>query len=644
MTRQRLVILLCPVVLLVSASLAPALEIVVSPDGPVKTLLQARDAARAYRAEHPAEAVTITLRGGYYFLAEPVTFGPEDSNLTVQGRAGEEATLGSGRRLTGWHRLEGNLWAADVPEVKAGTWDFRTLTVNGQWRRRSGLPKEGFFEHLSVYNEPWRSTTGGGFGTVPVELKRTMVYKPEDLGPWLSSANAEFVIYHSWDMSHARLEANDTEKHVLTLTPPLGYPAGAFGIKRYRVENLREGMHSPGLWYLDRENGRVVYWPLPGEDLSRAEVVAPVASSLIAISGKAEAPVRGFCLRNLTLADTNVPWKSPGFGAAGIGETAVTLAWGDNCLLSGLHLVALGGNAVKITQGDSNRLSRCRIEYVGASGVIGSGDQKPGIGDNLVIEDNEVHHVGLVYPGGIGIRTGNIANCRILRNLVHDVGYSGICFGGDMQNPRAVNGLIENNHVYRVMTALSDGAAIYVSAQLDGTVIRGNVCHDIHGLTGMGWGIYPDEQSRFLTVTGNLVYRCLGALHCHMAHDITFDNNILVDGDQYLVSLPRSKGISFHHNVFVTGDEPVFATNVVVPGEQVKASDHNLFFSLSGARPTLGKPTWEAWLAAGFDADAVFADPLFADAAHDEYTLLDASPALKQGVARLDLSRVPKGL
>jgi hypothetical protein len=638
---KRLTLALTVIVIMATCAAAGPLRLDVSSQNRYKTVAAALSKAREVHEQDPEREVIISLPPGYMPLAEPIVLGPQDSYVTLQGSPLGDTILGCGRPIRQWHPIEGRLWAADVPDVKEGKWDFRSLVINGNWRRRAYLPRAGFFEHLSEYKEPWRSTTGGGFGTVPVELKRTMIYKPEDLGSWLSIPNAELIIYHSWDMSHARIESNDVANHTLTLTPPLGYPAGAFGIHRYRVENVVEGMHTPGLWYLDRENGQVVYWPLPGEEMERAVGIAPVGTQLIKIEGTTEAPVRHLKLKDLILQDTNVPWKSPGFGAAGISESAVTLTHGRECALEHLRFRFLGGNAVKVFAGDSNRVTDCEVSHVGASGIIVSGAAEPGVGDNAVISDNHIHDVGLIYPAGIALRVGNVANARLCRNLIHDVGYCGITFGGDMKTPRAVNGLIENNHIYRVMTALNDGAAIYMSAQLDGTVVRGNVCHDIHGLTGMGWGIYPDEQCRFLTVTGNLVYRCLGSFHCHMAHDIKFENNIAINGDEYQVSMPKSSNISFAYNLFVCDGEPILHKNVVNPKDHVSQSDFNLFFDVSGGKPVLGKPTWEAWNALGLDTHSVFADPLFVDAAHGNYDLKPNSPAFKLGFVKLDLSKVP---
>jgi len=634
--------LLSSTVMIIMAACASAgpLHLEVSSQNRFGTIPAALAKAREAHQKDPEREVIISLPIGYVHLKEPIVLGPEDSNTTLQSNPLGTTILGAGRPIRNWQPTDGRFWTADVPEVKDGSWDFRTLIVNGNWRRRAHLPRAGFFEHLSEYKEPWRSTTGGGFGQVPVELKRTMVYKPEDLGNWLSIKNAELVIYHSWDMSHARIESNDLVTHTLTLTPPLGYPAGAFGIHRYRVENIVEGMHTPGLWYLDRENGQVVYWPLPGEDMHRAVAIAPVGSQLVKIEGTTAAPVRNVKLSKIVLQDTNVPWKSPGFGAAGISESALTVNNARHCTFENLRMRFLGGNAIKMQAGSGNRVTGCEIAYVGASGIVAGGTKEIGVGDNEAFEDNHVHDIGLVYPGAIAMRIGGISNARICRNLIHDTGYSGICFSCE-KNGAPNNGLIENNHIYRVMTALNDGAAIYMGNKLDGCIVRGNVCHDIHGLTGMGWGIYPDEQSCLLTVTGNLVYRCLGSFHCHMAHDIKFENNIGINGDSYQVSLPKSSNISFLRNIFVCDAEPLFHSNVVKPKDHVGESDYNLFWDVSGKQPPLGKPTWEEWLGLGLDAHSVFADPLFVDPAHDNYELKSDSPAFKLGFVKLDLSKVP---
>ena len=80
--------------------------------------------------------------------------------------------------------------------------------------------------------------------------------------------NAEVRVYHMWDESLVGVARNDTQRHALIFSTPAISPAGAFGVKKYVIFNTREGMTRPGQWYLDRTGGRVVYWPLPGEDMT----------------------------------------------------------------------------------------------------------------------------------------------------------------------------------------------------------------------------------------------------------------------------------------------------------------------------------------------------------------------------------------
>jgi len=54
---------------------------------------------------------------------------------------------------------------------------------------------------------------------------------------------------------------------------------------RYIVENVFEGMDSPGEWFLDRHKGMVYYIPMPGEKMETAEVLAPVCAEFIRFEG-----------------------------------------------------------------------------------------------------------------------------------------------------------------------------------------------------------------------------------------------------------------------------------------------------------------------------------------------------------------------
>ena len=53
------------------------------------------------------------------------------------------------------------------------------------------------------------------------------------------------------------------------------------------------------------------------------------------------------------------------------------------------------------------------------------------------------------------------------------------------------------------MNRLQDGGGIYTLGNMPGTIIRGNHIHDNPGVPG---GIYLDEGSGFIEISGNVVY------------------------------------------------------------------------------------------------------------------------------------------
>src|SRR5687768_10331057 len=62
---------------------SPITVLSVAPNGPLKSLAEARDAIRALKAKGPlAQPVVVYIAAGTYPLTEPVTFTPQDSGTT----------------------------------------------------------------------------------------------------------------------------------------------------------------------------------------------------------------------------------------------------------------------------------------------------------------------------------------------------------------------------------------------------------------------------------------------------------------------------------------------------------------------------------------------------------------------------------
>ncbi len=89
-------------------------------DGPLASLLGARDAIRKLRAGGTAgatpEPVTVTIQGGTYRMAESFVLEPRDSFVTYQAAQGQRPVFSGGLVVAGWQKGEGQEWTVKRPE------------------------------------------------------------------------------------------------------------------------------------------------------------------------------------------------------------------------------------------------------------------------------------------------------------------------------------------------------------------------------------------------------------------------------------------------------------------------------------------------------------------------------------------------
>ena len=85
--------------------------------------------------------------------------------------------------------------------------------------------------------------------------------------------------------------------------------------------------------YLDRLERKVYYWPRPGEDLTKAEAIAPALVRLVEVKGTPERPVRNLHFKGIEFAYAD--WTHPQGGYLGIqachyvtGESWNKAQWG----------------------------------------------------------------------------------------------------------------------------------------------------------------------------------------------------------------------------------------------------------------------------------------------------------------------------
>ena len=364
-----------------------------------------------------------------------------------------------------------------------------------------------------------------------------------------------------------RPKSLDPASRVLAFATPAGHPAGAFGVKKYVVWNVRQGMHSPGQWYLDRTAGKVVYWPTPGENMRAAEAVAPLVESVIRLAGTRENPVRNVTLRGLALSVTDTPAVAGGFGAGNY-PGALAAEFAESCLLDRLTVYNTGGQGIKALNTKSLRVENCEVFSTGACGLLLRGAAAR-------ITDNHVYNVGVAYPSAIGIFCGG-QDLEVAHNEIHDTPYTAINCGGTGHR-------IESNLIHHAMTVLHDGAAIYFIFGKN-IAVRGNLVRDIEDTGGYGSSsYYIDELSEGCVVENNVSVGVARPSHNHWAKNNTIRNNVFLYDGEMRLTFPRSTEFRFERNVLVSKGKILFQNP-----EAISTGAGNIF--QSAARTVEGGP------------------------------------------------------
>ena len=490
-------------------------------DRPFATIERARDAIRDLKkAGSLREPVNVRVAGGTYTLAQAIRFGPEDSGtancpITYLAAGPEPVVLDGGRQITGWQQYDGKLWAATISDVVAGRWKFRQLYVNGQERVRAHLPGAGYFR-----------VAGCPDGTMKTgdihQASRRFEFAPGDIrADWLNLTDVEVVVYHFWTDSHLRIKSVDATSNLVTFADPAGKvftddftTNGA----RYVVENVFEGLDAPGEWYLNSRTGRLLYNPLPGEDMTTAEVVAPFSPALLRLEGNPaeQRYVEHLRFLNLGLAHTRFelpPGETNGRQGAAAVPAAIVLHGARACAFQHCRISDLGTYAIDVLAGCSdNEFAGNDMANVAAGGIrVNGGTEKnppwERTGNNR-ITDNGLHHYGTEYVSAVGIFLMNTAGNTVSHNEIDHGGYTGISAGLTYGYARSVsqNNVIEFNHIHHIGGVLSDMGGIYTLGVSPGTILRNNLIHDVDANNYGGWGIYHDEGSTHLLVENNVVY------------------------------------------------------------------------------------------------------------------------------------------
>ena len=644
--------------------MAPSYTLFVSPTGsdmnsgtrdkPVATLPRAMELVRAVRhSATPYGPVNVFLRGGVYELREPVIFTPADSGtadepITYASYCGEQAILSGGTRLTGtWRQTPGKAyWQLDVPRAREGKWTFHALVVNGESRMRARTPNWGEKVLRAEGREP------GG------DPRQALRYYPGDVNPsWRNPTDIDVVLLCSWTPTIHRLKEIVPERRAIRFNSSHSRTVDAWEPHfRYYLSNVFEALDQPGEWYLDRPTGTLYYYPMPGEDMAKAEVIAPVMKSrMLEFTGDLEKGqfVEHLHFRDLSFRNVDGDMdrydgmyrQGHMFLASAISARGLRNASFERC-----ELAHLGEYALELADGCRDvTVRQCHIWDIGAGGMqLGVTDlsalKSSGAAcavTNLVIDNNCIHRLGTIWHGAYGIVNRFASQTQITHNEIFDTHWDAIGLDArwDWKGEKySFGNVVAYNHLHHLgLRYQTDAGGVYQFGPLD-THIHHNLIHDTFAYPyNCGYaGVYLDEQSRGAVVENNLVYNTdWFAYFQHKGMNNLFRNNIGAfarDGMLWRGGLNeqwKSNYLEACSNIYIASNG-VALSQGWEPGLKPPLLHNNLYHTLAtNTVLTFAGKRFADWQSGGHDSNSVAADPGCRTPAAFDFALAPDAPACK---------------
>lgn len=513
-----------------------------------KALQQAREERRL----NGTKDVCIRLQEGTYRLCQPITVRPEDSGTRIV--ADGKVTVSGGVSISGWKK-EGRFYVADVPDFNGRPLEFRQLWVNGKKAVRARDVAD--FENM--------------FRIRGIDKPNETLYVPAKAVKKIVNARyAEMVIHEMWCIANLRIKNikimgdsaavtfHQPESHVHFMHPwPSPMVTTDGHNSAFYLTNAKELLDEEGEWYLDARRSKLYYIPRKGEDMSRAEVIAPAVETLLQVTGTPDNPVHDVTFEGITFS--HATWMRPSVsghaplqagmymteayklrpkmdrpngdhkldnqGWVGRPAAAVSLDCAENVSFSRCtfeHNASTGLDYHTYIKGGT--VDRCTFSDIGGNGILAGsfspeaheahlpydpGDRRI-ICTGLSITNNLITDVSNDDWGCVGIGAGFVRDIHICHNEISEVSYTGISmgWGWNRQVCSMANNIVSGNLIHHYAKHMYDTAGIYTLGAQPHSFIEGNVVRDIYSPgyahdPNHWFYLYTDEGSSYITVRDN---------------------------------------------------------------------------------------------------------------------------------------------
>ncbi|MCQ2392722.1 MAG: right-handed parallel beta-helix repeat-containing protein [Kiritimatiellae bacterium] len=670
-------------------------ELVVAPG--VETPHGALAKIRAAKAAGDKSAWTVRVKPGIYVLDETLTFTPADSGepQAPVSWVGEEgaSVIAGGEPLTNWKDEGAGVWSAPLPKRKDGRPAFfEQLWVNGRRAARARLPDTGFV----VMKKPTCAASPDGKPNSFIEKFVIDAALGNKLAQ-VSAAELPFAqacIVRKWTFARRILRGYEAATQTVTTMSPAAWPGYARwdeqGGTLVWFENVRSAFDAAGEWFYDAQAQKVLYRPLPGEDMSKTLVLAPTKglSQLLVLKGD---PAKGayvhdinfsgltfVCTATKTLvtdvlrAATKDAYVPPTEGPTESWQYQAAQSADASVMGEGVKRVVWNRCAVRQTSNYAfrledgcfeNQILNSKLEDLGAGGVwLGArkGYVPPNEGDRLarrvyrtfapqanaknVISNCVIRQAGRINPEGTGVAVTHASDCKVVKCDIVDILYTGVSVGwtwGFAGSVAQRNEIAYNRIANLGQGLMSDMGGVYTLGTSYGTWVHDNVIHDVKSYSYGGWALYTDEGSEGLVMERNLCWNTTdGGFHQHYGTGCVIRNNIFAwnrMAGAVRTSRPEVQHIPctfhFHNNIVLVREGPLASWDILNVGG---VWANNVWFDVSGRPKFSHNLDWAKWCATGHEVNGIYADPQFVDAAKFDFRLKPESPAFKVGFKAWD--------
>jgi len=625
---------------------APAAEIYISPTGddgnpgteakPLATLERARDAIRARAKGERGDGVTVWLQEGRYvrdrtFELDKRDSGTKDAPVVYRAVPGAKVIIDGGIEIplkacvpVTDPQVKRRLVAETADKVRMidlkalGVTRFgefgprgfdrplipppNELFVNGKPQHPARWPNKGRIKLGKVLDKgsvPRKGDKSNRGGVFKYENKRAL--------RWTEAKDfyVSGIFGHSWADDTIKVAKLDTTDGTITTTVPHLYGFMNKGYTTWCVVNLLDEIDEPGEFFLDREAGRVYFYP--SEDEIKQLQLSIMETPLVRIDGASYLRIEGLTFEN----------------ARG---TGIEVKDGSDVVIAGCTLRNLGSLAIAVNGGMRHVVRRCDIYDTGAGGVaLEGGDRKTLTPARHLVENCDIHQVNRWYRTYRPCVSLKGVGHAVRHNHLHHVPGQAILFFDSNDH------LIEFNEIDHCVTDMSDMGAVYTgrNPSILGHVIRYNFFHHIDkSIGGKGvQAIYIDDDNLYTAVIfGNVFYKAgsNGAIKFNGGGGASIANNIFVDcprpllgGDEWGVNraMDRMRNPGWEHRTYQKITE-----EVDVREEPYKSRYPYLLDTFQNGF-NYGTPFWNNYVVKGqYDS--------FTDVKKLDFSLRPESPAL----------------